>query len=933
MNTRNRISLLLAAILVVALLVVGMTLTTSAAEGDLVTEYGVVPAANANDNFAIFHKAEGAENYTFVKSVADAFKDAAWEELQTHTGHFVVVALRNSTITAGENNNFSNFVSMKADLTFDLDGKTVNASFSSTTTKNFGLFWITPVAVTEDTERNILVENGTITLNRDNVVYVANPNNNILTELTVNLTFRNVKFDQADGTNTDQPIVQPNKSTTNMITNILFDECTFDVRGRKTDSAYYLHAGYRGNGYAPLNYTVKGGEILIDSATNFVMTLGTVNFEDGINGPTKLTTTADISISDVKLNHNTLTVGYYKEGSDANHNYYRLPSLNTEYGAIPTTYANIERYPFVIFTKATGSDTWTVHSTQADATNSEPKLQTPFGDSIYTSYRYFKGDVVILMRRDVDYTAHAGFSNGFRMYANVTYDLNGYTLTSSNNAEAFFNLASKTIEASDDATKSREYTFKNGTIVTKDKPFMLLKAQQDLNATGIVINVAFNNITFDRAEGATKEQPFVQVGFVDEGKEYSANVVYNDCTFDIRGAIGSAGVYLFSISSSHKTLTYKSLLHLTQTVNGGKILADVDTNKVKLYIDGRPNGSTLTINEGSNGEPLQLVLPAGTENQFIKGGDSTADLVNIPGAPHAYSYWKSSTDGVNDTYNLVPYWMTTSQAIPKTSVTLSTDLIYNIYLPTGRVTAAKINGEAVDLKNAPKVTLDNGLTYWHITVKAGLLGACEEIELVTTVDVGSEVREDATRKINIIKYAKNVLAANLGETTDKLAKDMLAYVKAACVYAGNQDETIDAIDAILGNYAVAPEMGEAVQSTDGLASAALLLNDKPAFVFFPELENGEAKYDLNAYKFSVNGLSLSAEITEVNGKTALVVYTYAYAMCETINYTIEGTEISGAYNLAAYLNGVKDNANTAALVKALYQYSLTAKAYKAEKTA
>ena len=52
MNTRNRITLLLAAIIAVALLVVGMTLTTSAAEGDLVTEYGVVPAANANDNFA-----------------------------------------------------------------------------------------------------------------------------------------------------------------------------------------------------------------------------------------------------------------------------------------------------------------------------------------------------------------------------------------------------------------------------------------------------------------------------------------------------------------------------------------------------------------------------------------------------------------------------------------------------------------------------------------------------------------------------------------------------------------------------------------------------------------------------------------------------------------------------------------------------------------
>ena len=230
-------------------------------------------------------------------------------------------------------------------------------------------------------------------------------------------------------------------------------------------------------------------------------------------------------------------------------------------------------------------------------------------------------------------------------------------------------------------------------------------------------------------------------------------------------------------------------------------------------------------------------------------------------------------------------------------------------------------------------SLDDGIEYFHVTVPASILVAGEDIELTLTINTGGSTRTPVTRKINVIKYAKNILASNLGETDKTLAKDMLAYVKAACVYAGNQDETIDTIDAILGNHTVAPNLGTAVQNTQGLASAALLLNDKPAFVFFPELANGEAKYDLNAYKFTINGVSVAAEITEVNGKTALVVSTYAYAMCETVNYTIEGTEISGAYNLAAYYNGVKGNANTAALVKALYQYSLSAKAYKAEKTA
>ena len=155
MNTRNRITLFLAAIIVVALLVVGMTLTTSAAnEGDLVTEYGVVPAANANDNFAIFHKAEGAAEYTFVKTVADAFKDSIWADYMSYTGEFVVLALKDTTVTSNNSAGyFSEFSAINASFVFDLNGKSINANASN----DKGLFWIKPTAVTADTTCNVLV--------------------------------------------------------------------------------------------------------------------------------------------------------------------------------------------------------------------------------------------------------------------------------------------------------------------------------------------------------------------------------------------------------------------------------------------------------------------------------------------------------------------------------------------------------------------------------------------------------------------------------------------------------------------------------------------------------------------------------------------------------------------------------------------------------
>ncbi len=919
MNTRNRITLLLAAIIVVALLVVGMTLTTSAADGDLVTEYGVVPAANANDNFAIFHKAEGAENYTFFASASNPFthNSSAYQSL---TGEVVMLMLKDTDFSAQATVNLT--PAIKSDLTVDLGGHTLIGS-----TKGTGTFNIYGIALSEDTVMNYTIKNGTIKNKNNEVVLLGHTEAELGHNLTTNLTFDHVTFTKFENTAYyEQNFVQVNnKPVSPSVMNILYNECVLDLTNVSTEGkAGSAICSDRATEKQVIYSEFKGGEIRVASMNGFTLINGrNVKFTKGENGYFKFVApkTETVSYNITSLLENETSV-FVKTFENATHAYYQAIDRQTEYGLIPSgASASVWDYPFIIFTRATGSEEWTFLRACNDSDND------PWVDGNITRWWKFDGDVVIYMRRDVDFTNRVSCSNCIRPNVNLIIDMNGHTMIASeaSNGTFFFATKSTTNYGGGNGNDHRYWTFKNGTIQTKSSCFILFGHNSKIEDNPTV-NLTFENITFDRADGATKEQPFVQCNSVTDSA-FTANVTYNDCTFDIRGELPSPKLYLFTICNNTK-----SLLTTNVVVNGGKIVAD-DTDNIQLFLLGKDNLGSFTLNEGSNGELLQLVLPTGTENQFIKGGDSTTDLINLSGAPYAYSYWKSSTDGVNDTYNLVPYWMTTSQAIPKTSVTLSTDLIYNIYIPTGRVTAAKINGEAVDLKNAPRVTLDNGLEYWHITVEAGLLGACDEIELVTTVNVGGTVREDATRKINVVKYAKNVLAANLGETTDKLAKDMLAYVKAACVYAGNQDATIDAIDAILGDYAVTSDLGTAVQNTQGLASAALLLNDKPAFVFFPELVNGEAKYDLNAYKFTVNGVSVAAEISEVNGKTALVVYTYAYAMCETINYTIEGTEISGAYNLAAYLNGVKDNANTAALVKALYQYSLSAKAYKAEKTA
>ena len=942
MNTRNRITLLLAAIIVVALLVVGMTLTTSAAnEGDLVTEYGVVPAANANDNFAIFHKAEGAEEYTFFASASNPFANGLdTAEVKALTGEIVVLQLKDYNFSSGST--YTGAFTLNADVVFDFGGKT----FTATNNSGTGTIAFAPAARSEQNPViNWTFKNGTVVTGKYQFLLLGWGGSAVGSDFEINITYNNVTFDRADtGAIKETPLLQVNKSSFKGVANITYNDCTYDMTGDiggvVSNTLILFNANGHGSGQnLSTNIYVNGGDMYFSDFTGSRVYLyndidtttstATVTFGKGTNGYTNLHLPATYEFTHAKqyllnggdaymvFDHRTAdgAVAKVVEAKDI--------SLETEYGTLPAQYMDIQKYPFVILTKATGTDTWTLLANQVDALTAN---SDPWVDALITKWWLFNGDVVFLQRRNVDLTNRTSCSNCIRPNTNLVVDMAGYTIVGSEDSNGTFFFATKatTNYGGGNGNDHRYWTFKNGTIQTKSACFILFGHNTKITDNP-TINLTFENVTFDRADGATKEQPFVQFNGVTDSP-FTANVTYNDCTFDIRGELPASKLYLFTVCNNAS-----SLLTANIVVNGGTILAD-DTDPLQLYLLGSKCLGSFAMNEGSNGELLQLVLPAGTVNQFIKGGDSTNDLVNISGHPYAYSYWKTSSDGVNDTYTLVPYWMTTSQAIPKTSVTLSTDLIYNIYLPTARVTAAKINGEVVNLKNAPQVTLDNGMTYWHITVNAGLLGAGDEIELVTTINAGGSSRVDATRKLSVVKYAKTVLASNLGETNNKLAKDLLAYVKAACVYAGDKAETVAAIEAIIGaDYTVNPEVAEAVASTAGLKSASLLLGEKPAFVFFPELdENGDAKYDLNAYKFAIGDTTVTTEITEIDGKTAIVVYTYAYAMSETVTYTIEGTEISGAYNLAAYLQGVQGNTNTVALVEALYAYSLAAKTYKTE---
>ena len=904
MKANKRIILLLAAVLAIALLVTGMTFVASAEDGDLTTEYGVIPASKlANGEcFAIFHKGVSASEWTLLNTYADPFTASACGTYKNLDGEVVILMFKNADLSA-KSGCYDNATEAKPNVTIDLGNNTLVSGNSS----GYGLFRLFPTAITENTVRNLTFKNGTVVINTKQLAILGFGGSAPSHTFTYNVTFDGVTFDRPDGAFKDQPLVQMNNNTqygNNFIVNITYNDCIFDMRGISTTSKTILFNGNRGDTTYTVNTLVNGGEIYIDTTTNFTLTNNSnITFGIGENGYTSFRVPTGVVVN-YTINGGVNKIE--KLSSDAIYDYYgvKVGEL-TKYGEIPTTYESVEDYPFAVFTKASGASAYTLLGCYAD----------PFVDGVFTSYRNLDGEVVILMRRGVDFSAKAApFSNMLHTRPAVTVDLNDKVLISTESTNnGLFMLQVKTNTY---GTNDRSFTFKNGTITIGSKPFMLVTPHSDVGSDLKSI-ITFDNVTFNRTAGGAKDTPLIQVNN-SSTYAHSVEVNYNDCTFDMRGASSAQKMLLFSVGANAS-----SKISVVTTVRGGEILADsANVNKLQFVHKGAPD-SAVYFDKGTDGEYTTLTVPTGN---FSDQGVEKANGVPL-------NFVATGTSDGKTSYKLCPTYL--RNYTPKMSVTLSSDLIYNIYLPTNRLVSYSINGvENTNLAALDKVTI-GGTTYFHIKINAGILAAAESIKLDVKVTVGrSGGVEDAvaSRTVGILSYAETLLAS-CTEVQATLVKDMLAYVKAAYNYVGNTSADA-AINAIIGeSYANAPVVDDAVRSLDGVENAALYLNEYPAFIFYPD-----EGYNAEDFKFAIGNTAVSTTVTTIDGKTAILVETYAYAMTNTVTYTVEGTDVSGEFNLAAYLAAMEaPEANSSdeliTLIKALYTYSQSAKAYKAAATA
>jgi len=268
-----------------------------------------------------------------------------------------------------------------------------------------------------------------------------------------------------------------------------------------------------------------------------------------------------------------------------------------------------------------------------------------------------------------------------------------------------------------------------------------------------------------------------------------------------------------------------------------------------------------------------------------------------------------------------------SQFSIKSSITLGDILSINIYVPKNNLVSLTLDGVEYDIETLSKntATLD-GLEYYRINTPIAGAEGLKELALSVTIDAENNTLT-GDFKISIPKYAKKILAGD-SEIDKQIVRDVLSYIRASYRYFDSTNtDAIEAIDAIIGaRYdETAPHSPEgSTAEPEGLKAASFSLDSTPALRLY--LPDGA---DASRYSFKVNGRLMPHIIATDATGTYAEIDLYAYAMCETVTYLVDGVE-GGSYHIASYYEWAKGENNDAlvSLVERFWRYAQSARDYK-----
>ena len=600
---------------------------------------------------------------------------------------------------------------------------------------------------------------------------------------------------------------------------------------------------------------------------------------------------------------------------------YSIPSLIvTPYGKISSVY---EQYKMIIFVRnADGSYSLSGtkgYNTFAEGFNAAQGLTK--SNASADVVLYFLGDVI----SETYVTGNIGYNLG-----KITIDLNGKTLTAALNeplVRAYAKYNNTPASLPDAYYLDGYYAFKNGQIVLGSEGLFRIGMEGEAYDTYVndapqykTLHWTFDDIDIKLSAGATltsllgefNESSHCGKYVKNSSKKMGLDVTFKDnCTIDITNAAGE--VTLFNANdieySGPKNSYYCTNSIVKVTVGAIEIMAG--SNNFKVADINTNNGSSVTFVKGENGKYATLVLPEGV----------TAPVVEANGG--SLGFVKVGLENGNGVYTLAPADALTF--VPKMSLTLDRDLILNVYIPAkDYLVSFTLDGKASSEYDVKETTI-GGEDYYLVSTALDAKTAARDVVLRATVKLG-EKSATGTFTFGVIKYAEKILAdGSAAEQT--LVRDVLSYVRAAYTYFKTDDAaTVSKINTILGeNYDTvnAPAIeGSSVANAPDFKSVTFVLDGTPAMRFY--LADGA---DASKYAFYIDGTRVKTETSE-DGKY-IDIDVYAYALCETVTYTVDGAA-GGSFHINAYYEWSKtqNNENLTSLVARFWKYLQSARAYR-----
>ena len=734
-------------------------------------------------------------------------------------------------------------------------------------------------------------------------------NNNSAADDTkqLNFIFTNVTF--AYGSITPKTIIDefPDKTGDGINVYYVFNGCVVDFTGAASGAVAF---DFKDNKTGTVsNAQFNGCSIIADDLTKYTFVRNNTNDTiifgtyDGKYGTlTQLTETAVPEVSFKNAAGDTLTYG--KDSVSGAYTVYILGEpINTPYGPIPFMYQSAELYPFVYFDAngnfmAASSYFYGANKSDSIIGKAKDYLSKNVWDG--TSYGASPLAAYVVLRRDYTMATDERFDNLSQIQGVITLDLSGYTFTM-NDSRTMFPTCIKPWSGSGDAKVFlSEIDVINGTINLSAKQLISFSAW---NASGTDVSgkqfiFSFTNVKF--VASAKTTNMFLNYEIHSETPTANGNpeLIFNNCVFDITKA--NDGVTLFNLGNGY--------VHTTVTLNGGEIIAN--NTSFETFKKNEGTTSALGYGKDADGNYVAITLPAGVSaptGTYVTNDGTECVFIKV-----------SENDG-NVTYALQPVQLDDYKI--KTSVTLWSNFVYNIYIPTEHFNSATVNGKDVTYT---EIVVD-GVSYYHVTVNLPVGETLSNIELVITLNYHGNVIK-ATWNLNILNYTKAIMQGEFDDTTKTLMKDMLVYAAAAHTYFENTEAITDKlaeINTILGDYVKELPTGEAKNpvSDTYFTDVEVYVGKVPSFRFY--LAEG---YTADDFTFKVSNKIV--ETKEENGYVEIVMY--AYRMLDDVTFTVNGTDVTESYNLYAYYAYAKtlDNANLVAIVEALMKYSVSAKAYR-----